>query len=79
MGDWRRMLARVMPITRVIPRGLYGLRAEVLPTRRKLRSTREVAIPSSGFQQRRCWGRGYDLIHQASPAPIPRTEETLDD
>jgi hypothetical protein len=76
MGNWRRMLARVMPITRVIPRGLYGLRAEVLPTQRKLRSARQVAIPSSGFRQRSCWGRGYDLIHKASPAPIPRAEAT---
>jgi hypothetical protein len=73
MADWVRIRARVMPIAQAIPRKVSALRAEVLPTLRKHGSLRQVAIPSCGDVSRRSLRSGYDLIHQASPAPLPIT------
>lgn len=71
MADSVRMLRRVMPIAQATPREVSALRAEVLPTLRKHGSSRQVAIPSCGDALRRSLRSGYDLIHQASPAPQP--------
>lgn len=69
MADSVRMCARVMSIAPAIPRKVSALRAEVLPTLRKHGAPRQVAIPSRGDVLRRSLRSGYDLIHQASPAP----------
>jgi hypothetical protein len=71
MVDSVTMRARVMPIAQAIPREVSASRAEVLPTLRKHGSPHRVAIPSRGDALRRSLRSGYDLIHQASPAPQP--------
>ena len=70
MDDWATIASRATPIAQAIPRGSSILRAEVLPTLRKQGATRQVSRPSPGGALRRCWGSGYDLIHQVSPAPL---------
>lgn len=69
MADSVKIRARAMPIAEAVPRKASALRAEVLPTLRKHGSPCQVAIPSCGDALRRGLRSGYDLIHQASPAP----------
>lgn len=71
MADLVRIRGRVMPIVQAIPRKVSALRAEVLPTLRKHGSPRQAATPSCGDALRCSLRSGYDLIHQASPAPRP--------
>lgn len=70
MDEWATISSRAMPIAKAIPRKSIVLRVEVLLTLRKHGATPNVSKPSLGGALRRCQGSGYDLIHQASPAPL---------
>ena len=69
MGEWGIISRRVMPIAKAIPRKTSVLRAEVLPTLRKHGSLSSAVKPSQEDALHHCLESGYDLIHQASPAP----------
>lgn len=69
MGNSGTIRLRAMPTAKAVPQRAQALRAEVLLTLRKRGSTREASRPSRGHAERDCLGRGYDLIHQVSPAP----------
>ena len=70
MVDACTIQAQVMPTVQAVPLWATAFRAEVLHTSRKRGATRQALIPSQGRVFRDCLGRGYDLICQASPAPI---------
>jgi hypothetical protein len=69
MVDTCTIHVQVMPTAQAVPLWATAFRAEVLHTSRKRGSTLQALIPSQGRVLRDCWGRGYDLICQASLAP----------
>lgn len=64
--------ARMMPTVKAVPPAAVTAGAKVLLTLRKLGSAPKALGPSWGHVLRVCLGREYDLIQQASFAPLKR-------
>lgn len=70
MGNAGTIVLRMLPTAKAVPLMTSALRAEVLPTSRKLGTASSAPRPSWGRVYRECLGRGYDLIQQAASAPF---------
>ncbi len=77
MDDAVTIRWRVTPTVKTVPLAALAARAEVLPTLRKFGAVPCVPRPSRGRVRRECLRRGYDLIQQASPAPLYWIGRTL--